>query len=310
MYDPIVSMEDSSMEGELRFLRHALAYEFLLALVSIFVVYMSRSQTAIFPLLFSVGGVFCLWLMHYTVKAAAKGDHHRYPYGTGRLENISALLLSTMIAIGTMVPMVYASVALLSQETRSVALGWTAGLLFLSVIGNFWQRNRAAICRKSNSSPIIASLYSGYHTGFIRDGCSFLVIALGMILLVGNPALISRLDSIVSILLGVYVLLYFLPQIWSDFKSLADFPLPESDQIKIMAILAKHFDRYELPGRIFTTCRGSKRVFEVELVFTPSMPLQEVIEVEAVIQADFQEEFPGCTFRLLPCTDCPSISAG
>lgn len=288
------------MKDDLRFLRQALIYEFVLALVSIVAVYLSRSQTAVFPLIFSVGGVLCIWLMHYTVKAAVKGDHHRYPYGTGRLENISALILSTMISLGTLLPMLYAGMALLTGQSRTVAMVWTAIILLISASGNFWQRTRAARCRKANESPIISSLYAGYHTGFVRDACSFLVIALGLILLRGDPHVLAWLDSVVSILLGIYVLICFLPQIWRDFKSLADFPLPESDQIRIMSILAKHFDSYELPGKIFTTCRGNRRVFEVELLFSPEKKLSEIVEVESRIREDFLKEFPECTFRLLP----------
>ena len=54
-----------------------------------------------------------------------------------------------------------------------------------------------------------------------------------------SPVFISRLDSLATLVLSFYSLYHFLPQIWINFRALADFPLDENAQLKIMAILAR-----------------------------------------------------------------------
>lgn len=101
-----------------------------------------------------------------------------------------------------------------------------------------------------------------------------------------------------------------------NFRALADFPLNESAQLKIMAILGRHFDAYDMPGRIYSTYRGSTPVFEVELSFHPSLPLENVIQLEAAMRQDFQQAFPGCIFRVIPgcmqarASECAPDDAG
>ena len=91
-----------------------------------------------------------------------------------------------------------------------------------------------------------------------------------------------------------------LPQIWINFRSLADFPTSEENQLKIMGILAKHYDRYEQLGMIYTTNKGNTEVLEVELSFKPGMSVCELIELENAIRQDFQKLFPDCMFRIIP----------
>jgi len=260
----------------------------------------ARSYTAVFPLIFAIGGVLCFCLMLHTIKASAKGDPYHYPYGTGRLENLSSILFSTMLAAGAMVPFVQAVQNLLSGESHTVKMGWTSLLLLFSCLGNLIQSRRALRLCKSNGGPILSSNYHGYHAGFVRDSCSTVLIGLCWMFKGGSPEFMSRLDSISTIALTFYSLYHFLPQIWGNFRSLADFPTSEENQLKIMAILAKHFSQYEQLGMIYTTHKGNTEVLEVELAFKPDMSVGELDKLEKEIRRDFQEQFPNCLFRIIP----------
>jgi divalent metal cation (Fe/Co/Zn/Cd) transporter len=263
-------------------------------------IYSSGSHTAVFPLLFATGGLLCLFLMLFTMKAAALGDAHRYPYGTGRLENVSAILLSVVISVGTMLPFVQALVALLSGHSHDVSMGWTFVLLLVATLGNASHSFHARALRKAGDNPILTSLYHGYHAGVVRDGCSCAVIGLCWLFNKGDLSFMARLDQLATIILSIYSLYCFLPQIWINFRALADFPLTEEAQLKVMGLLARHFDAYELPGRIYTTNRGNVPVFEVELAFNSDMSVGDLIALEQTMRADFQQGFPGCVFRIIP----------
>jgi divalent metal cation (Fe/Co/Zn/Cd) transporter len=293
-------MAEPVLQPVVRYLRCAIVYEAAIAMLSTAVVWHAHSQAAVFPLIFAVGGVLCLFLMLYTVKAAVKGDLDRYPYGTGRLENLSAILLSMMITVGTVIPLTQAVRSLLAGDPRPVSMGWTSLLLLVSAVGNGLQSHLALRLHRSRGSPILSSLYHVYFVGFVRDACSCAVIGLCWALAGSNRVFMSHLDSFATVGLGCYSLSHFLPQIWENFRSLADFPTSEQNRIKIMGILAKHFDRYEMPGLIYTTNKGRTEVFEVELAFSPDMTVGALIELENAMREDFRRVFPNCVFRIIP----------
>ncbi len=293
-------MSEQNLNPVICYLRQAIAYEASMVVVSAAIVYHSSSHTAMFPLLFAIGGVLCLCLMLHTVRAAAKGDTYHYPYGTGRLENLSSILDSTILSVGAIIPFVQAIEVLVSGEPDEANMGWTSLLLLVSCIGNLYQSRRGLRLYKLNGGPILAVNYHAYHAGFVRDGCSFTLIGICWLLWKGEPDHMSWLDSISTIFLTLYSFYHFLPQIWINFRSLADFPVSEHNQLKIMGILAKYFDRYEQLGMIYTTNKGKNEVLEVELAFKPGMSVGELIELENAIHQDFRTQFPDCVFRIIP----------
>lgn len=297
---PVQEQGTSPLRPVIRYLRGCIGYESFIVLLSIYVMYYSGSHTAVFPFLFAVGGVLCLWLMLYTMKAAASGDPYRYPYGTGRLENVSAIMLSLMVSLGTMLPLVQVLQTLWAGEIREVSMGWTFVLLFFSAAGNNAHAFKARQLRKTNDNPILTSLHHMYHAGGVRDGFSCAIIGLCWMLESGNHVFMSRVDLIATLIFSGYSFYHYVPQIWVNFRALADFPLTEDAQLKVMSLLAQHFDAYEMPGRIYTTNRGNTPVFEVELAFKPELSIADLLSLEEGMRADFQSVFPGCVFRIIP----------
>ena len=299
--------DHASLSTLIRYLRCCIAYGIMMVVLASAVVYSSQSRTAAFPLLMAVGGLICLSLMLYTMKAATRGDVQRYPYGTGRLENVCAILLSLLISSGSLMLLAQVLQGFWLGQTRTVQMGWTFLLLLVSATGNGFNAFRARHLRRTTDNPILTALHHMYHAGMVRDCCSSILIGLLWLLKSDNPVFMSRLDSFATIAFALYSLSRFLPQIWANFRALADFPLNEGVQLKIMAILGRHFEAYEMLGRIYSTRRGGTPVFEVELEFQPSLPLAKIIELERAMRQDFQQEFPGCIFRIIPSCTQPRV---
>jgi divalent metal cation (Fe/Co/Zn/Cd) transporter len=289
-----------NVKAIITYLWRCVAYEGVSAIFAALVVFRSGARTAIFPLLVASGGLLCLCLMLYTMKAASRGDTQRYPYGTGRLENVSAILLSLLVVLGTLLPLIKVTKALWTGETHDVQMGWAFLLLLAVSGGNFLYANMARTLRKKADNPILSSLHHIYFAGAVRYGLSCLVIGSCWLWQRDSPAFMSWLDSMAALVLSCYALYHFLPQVWTNFQALADFPLAEPDQLKIMAILARHFDAYEMPGIIRTTRRGATPVFDLELAFSATLTVGELIAREQAMRADFEAAFPGCVFRIIP----------
>jgi len=292
-----------------RYLLSSIVYEAVMAASAAAVVWYAPSYTAVFPLLLAVGYTLCLGLMRYTVSAALNGNLYRYPYGTGRLENLSAFILSAMTTVGALVPCTQAMRALLAGTPHAAGMGWTSLLLLVSMVGNSWQCLRAHRLCRSSGGPMLESLYCGYRTAIFRDGCACVLIGLCWVGQGEDPTFMGRLDSLATIGLTLYVWYHFAPQIWVNVRSLADFPVAEENQLKILRLLARYYDRYRWLGLIYTANKGRTQVIEVELGFDGGMTMAELAKLEHGMRQDFQQHFPDCLFRIIPRA-IPSASKG
>jgi hypothetical protein len=79
-----------------------------------------------------------------------------------------------------------------------------------------------------------------------------------------------------------------------------DLPLPERDQLRVMKVLAQHCDDYESIGTVYTRASGKERVVEIELGFPCGMPIGEIAELGAQMQAALAGESPHLALRVIP----------
>ena len=160
----------TALSPVIRYLRRCIGYESMMTVLAATVVFSAGSRTAIFPLLFAAGSVLCICLMLYTMKAAARGDVQRYPYGTGRLENVCAILLSIFISTGSMILLAQVVQRFWLEHTQTVQMGWTFLLLLVSTAGNGTYSLWAWHLRRTSDNPILSSLHHMYYAGMVSHG--------------------------------------------------------------------------------------------------------------------------------------------
>jgi divalent metal cation (Fe/Co/Zn/Cd) transporter len=107
-------------------------------------------------------------------------------------------------------------------------------------------------------------------------------------------------DPAVSVILGIYMLLCGASLTIGNFKVLIDFPLPEADQLKIMAVLTREYSSYENIGNIYTRFSGKTRFVEVELYFKKERSLAEIAALKQEIENQLREHFNDLRFVLIP----------
>lgn len=288
------------MEKTKRFLQIAISYEFLIGIFSCIIFIKSKSLIVIFPVLFATGAVFCFVFMYTTIKAAARGNIAKFPYGTGRLENASAFSLAALFSAGTAITLLFVAIAIFSPEKISPKMGLTTLIMFISAFGNSLQAVYSGKVQDKEDNPIIISLYNAYKTGAVRDVVSFMLLLAFWFFGHDKGYLMFWVDKIAALLLCFYAFYHFLPQVWTNFRDLVDFPLPEEKQILMMSVLTKYFEEYEMIGNIYTTKKGSKEIVEVELEFKHELTVRQLLDLEAQMQHDFQQIFLHGTFRIIP----------
>ena len=275
-------------------------YETLMAIISLAVALKSNSTVIIFPTLMAVSSVVSVAFVLYILQIAEKGNTNLYPYGTGRLENAMAFFSAVLMTVGICIPLHRVFTAFYTHTYHAPRLGWASLVLLLAVLGQTYLYYLAKKTIRKNKSPMVAMSLKCYKVASLRDAITFFVILVFLIFDRTNSTLMFWVDQLCATALGIYAITQYVPSVWINFRSLVDFPLSQDDQVKIMGLLAQYFDEYEMIGNIYSTTKGSNRLVEVELQFSPEMKVSEFMDLQRRMQTDLQGVLPDGKLKILP----------
>ncbi len=159
---------------------------------------------------------------------------------------------------------------------------------------------------QASESPMVHSYYVNFKVSTAID-MSLLISLSAIFLLVssGYGQIAYVIDPTVSALLGVYMLFSGATVLIGNFKVLIDFPLPEDDQLRIMAILAQEYSGYENVGNIYTRFSGKTRFIELELYLKKDLSLEEIANLRQRIESRLRQHFRDLRFVLIPLCEQP-----
>jgi ferrous-iron efflux pump FieF len=260
---------------------------------------LSNSMT-ILAVAFDYGLSFIVQLFAFrSIRTIVKSNVMKFPYGTGKLENFSAIVYGAL-AIPASLFIIYSS---LTRFVMPPAISF--GIAQIPLIPNlvrsillFW---KARQLKQTSESPMIHSYYVNFKVSAVID--TSLLISLSVIFFLvhlGHGQFALMIDPVVSSLLGAYMLFCGVTLTIGNFKVLIDFPLPEEDQLKIMAILAQEYNYYENIGNIYTRYSGKTRFIELELYLKKDVSLEEITKLGQRIENRLRQHFPDLRFVLIP----------
>jgi ferrous-iron efflux pump FieF len=228
-----------------------------------------------------------------------------FPYGTGKLENFIGFLTGALMAPTALMIYISTAKSLLSGthevHFESTQIGMIPGLVRdLSLM--LWSKK---LIRKSKSpSPMVRSFAVSYQVSVIVTGVSVLSMLLALWLTrIQHTHLGVMIDLALAAALATYMLVNAVVLVRTNFSSLIDLPLPESDQLKILKVLTDHYDFFDNLGVIYTRTCGSKKIIEIELYFKQDTSIQEIGLLAERFRAQFNKLFADFDFRLIPVAD-------
>jgi ferrous-iron efflux pump FieF len=248
-----------------------------------------------------VADIFILIAM----RSIVRGNIFSFPYGTGKLENFIGFLTGALMAPTAL--MIYISTAKsLVSGTHEVhfelaQIGMIPGLVRdLSLM--LWS-NR--LIRKSKApSPMVQSFAVSYQVSVIVTGVSVLSMLLALWLTrIQHERFGVMIDLALAAALATYMLVNAVVLVRTNFSSLIDLPLPESDQLKILKVLTDHYDFFDNLGVIYTRTCGSKKIIEIELYFKQDTSIQQIGLLAERFHAQFNKLFADFDFKLIPVAD-------
>jgi cation diffusion facilitator family transporter len=268
---------------------------------------LSNSMT-IFAVAFDYGLSFVVQLFAFkAIRTIVKSNVIKFPYGTGKLENFSAIVYGAL-AIPASLFIIYSSI------TRFVippAIFF--GIAQIPLVPNlarsvllFWKSRQLT---QASDSPMVHSYYVNFKVSTVIDTgvlTSFSVVFL--LVNLGYVQVAYVIDPLVSSFLGAYMLFNGATLTIGNFKVLIDLPLPEDDQLKIMAILAQEYNDYENIGNIYTRFSGKTRFVELELYLKKDLSMEQITNIGQRIESRLRQQFRDLHFVLIPLCEPPAPS--
>ncbi len=228
-----------------------------------------------------------------------------FPYGTGKLENFIGFLTGVLMA-PTPVMIYISTIKSLLIGNHEVHFEFTQIALIPGLVRDasllIWSKR---LIRKSKSpSPMVQSFAVSYQVSVIVTTVSVISMLFALWLTrmrYGNLG--AMVDLALAAGLATYMLVNAVILVRTNFRSLIDVPLPETDQLKILKVLTDNYDSYDNLGVIYTRTCGSKKIIELELYFKQDTSMQQIQLLAERFRAQFNTIFTDFDLRLIPVMD-------
>ena len=260
---------------------------------------LSNSIT-ILAVAFDYGLSFIVQLFAFkSIRTIVKSNVMKFPYGTGKLENFSAIVYGSL-AIPISLFIIYSSFTRLILPP-AISFGIAQIPLIPNLVRSILLFRKARQLKQTNESPMLHSYYVNFKVSTLIDvGVLASLSVVFLLANLGHGTIAIVIDPTVSLFLGAYMLFCGVTLTIKNFKVLIDLPLPENDQLRIMGILAQEYSGYENIGNIYTRFSGKTRFIEVELYLKKDLSLQEITNLGQRIEGRLRQHFQDLRFVLIP----------
>ena len=271
-------------------------------LLSLYVAILSKSASITAFLLDDILCVIVYLFAMATIKLSMKNNIYEFPYGTGRLENFISFLTAALclptaffIAYNTIMTTYHPPAEIRFGYTQIVFIYSIARLIFLKILASKIMK------RPDDYSPILRAYDVQYTVWIVITAFSSLSFVLAQVLQKnGLDSWARSIDIIISFSMAIYMLATSVMLMKDNFAALIDLPMKETDQLFIMRVLGKHYERYQNIGHVYTRTSGSIKIVEVELHFPKATALEEISKLQESLRGDLRARFQDLRFHLIP----------
>ncbi len=202
------------------------------------------------------------------IKVSAKPADERHPYGHGKAENISAVLVAGLIfiAAGTIV---YEAVKRLivgvSLELIPVGIYVTAAAIAINLLISWY------VLRVSRRTDSLALEASARH--MFTDVLSSVAVLIGLVVV--QLTGLSLLDSIVALGVAVIITKSAYGILRKSFGGLIDVKLPEDEENIIRSAVMEHIGELVEYHQLRTRKAGDQRYIDLHIVMPKNISLED-----------------------------------
>jgi cation diffusion facilitator family transporter len=239
----------------------------------------------------------------FAVKTSARPADDKYPYGRGKIENVSGTIEAVLIFLAAGV-IIYEAVGKLvhGMELPRVDLGLV--VMGVSVAANILvSRQLLKVARETDSVALEADAY--HLTTDVMTSAGVLV-GLVAVRLTG----LAFLDSVVALMVAALIIKAAWDITRRSFMDLLDRSLPEAERQMVAEVLGRHNDRLMGFHQVRTRKVGAERHIDLHLVVKAEDTVAEAHSLCDHLERDLRRTLGACTINIhtepcrRECTSC------
>lgn len=229
-------------------------------------------------------------------KKLSKDLRFEYNYGVSKIEAFSSLLCDGIVLFGMFLTFCFSIYSLAAPTKPNEILIAVAGLKLMDVLWSLAFFNEQRKLLKTQRTSITQTSYAAAFGDLLFDGVSF-VSLLAMWLLRDNP-IGGYISPVVTIFVSVCLAVGCIKRIRSVLNELTDKTLPEEEQMKLLSLLARHFDRYTQFHAIYSRKGGNLTRVDISLSFDDDTRVKEVVDLQKQMQDELSEQIGDCIVKI------------
>ena len=258
---------------------------------------LSRNLLVYVDLLDSSMYIISLVLIVVLSKKLTKNLRYEYNYGIGKIEAISSLLCDGMGFFGLLFTLGLSIRGMIHPEQPSDLVIAVVGLKVINVSFDtaFFVKQRQIA--KLHSSAISNASYAEALSALLFDSVA-LVSLFVMWVLRDNP-IGGYISPVVSVFVAIYLMSGYVKRTRRALNELTDKTLREEDQMKMLNILTRYYDRYLQFHSINSHQSGDVTRIDIHLSFEPNTSFEEILTLKKQMQDEFERQFGNCIVNII-----------
>lgn len=234
-----------------------------------------------------------------SVRVSGKPPDEKHPYGHGKIENISGVIEALLI-VAASAWIIYEAVMKLQSKTEiEMPVIGVGVMMFSAAVNYFVSRRLYKVARKTGSIALEADALHLKADVYTSLGVS---VGLALILLTG----VTMIDSIVAILVAVYILWKSFALLKKAFNPLIDTSMEPDDLEKLnKAFAVRKLQYHDLKTRI----SGRNKFAELHLTLPGNTSLEEAHKTCDEIEDELQKIIPYFNITIHVEPDSPQTMA-
>ena len=248
-------------------------------------------------LLDSLGYIIRYALIIILSKKLSKNLEYEYNYGVGKIEAISSLLCDGIVLFGMFLTSCISIYSICFPSKPSDLLIGVAGFKLYDIIWDlaFFVKQRKIL--KAHRSAVIETNYAAALGALLFDVIAF-VSLMAMWLLRNNP-IGGYISPVTSLFAVVYLTSGCIKRIKAALSELTDKTLPEEQQMKILNVLTRHYNRYSQFHSICSRKSGEVTMVDICLSFEENAKVEAIAKLQKQLQEDLNSQLGNCVVNVI-----------
>lgn len=258
---------------------------------------LSRTILVYVDLLDSFGNVLRTAMVTLLSKKLSKDLRYEYNYGIGKIEAIASLVCDGIVMSGLLLTLGLSVYSIIFPEQPSDLIIAVVGLKVINVSFDtvFFVKQRKIL--KTHKSAIAETNYAAALAALLFDSVT-LISLFAMWLLRNNP-IGGYISPVISIFVAIYLMFGCIKRTKRALNELTDKTLPEEEQMKILNILARHYNNYSQCHSINSHKSGDIVRIDLHLSFEKNTTFEEILMLKKQMRDEFYSRFSNCIVNIV-----------